>query len=29
MHERLLLIHGTLSARRNGSDWVVAAKVPQ
>ena len=29
MRERLLLLHGTLSAGRNGGDWVVVAKVPQ
>ena len=29
MRERLLLVGGTLSAGRNGSDWAVMAKVPQ
>jgi signal transduction histidine kinase len=29
MRERLLLLHGTLSAGQDGSDWVVVAKVPQ
>jgi signal transduction histidine kinase len=29
MRERLLLLDGTLSAGRNGSEWVVVAKVPQ
>jgi signal transduction histidine kinase len=29
MRERLLLLRGTLSAGRDGSDWVVVAKVPQ
>ncbi len=29
MRERLLLLDGTLSAGRSGSDWVVVAKVPQ
>jgi signal transduction histidine kinase len=29
MRERLQLLHGTLSAGRDGSDWVVVAKVPQ
>jgi len=29
MHERLLLVKGTLSAGQNGSDWVVMAKVPR
>ncbi len=29
MHERLLLVKGTLSAGQNGSDWVVTAKVPR
>jgi signal transduction histidine kinase len=28
MRERLLLLDGTLSAGRNGSDWVVVARVP-
>jgi signal transduction histidine kinase len=28
MRERLLLVDGTLSAGRNGSDWVVVARVP-
>ena len=28
MRERLLLVDGTLSAGRNGSDWLVVAKVP-
>jgi signal transduction histidine kinase len=29
MRERLLLLDGTLSAGRAGSDWIVVAKVPQ
>jgi signal transduction histidine kinase len=29
MRERLLLVDGTLSADRDGSDWVVTAKVPR
>ncbi|GAB2808128.1 histidine kinase [Actinoallomurus bryophytorum] len=29
MRERLLLLDGTLSAGRNGNDWVVMAKVPR
>ncbi|MGP7995942.1 MAG: sensor histidine kinase [Streptosporangiaceae bacterium] len=29
MRERLLLLHGTLSARRDGGTWVVEARVPQ
>jgi signal transduction histidine kinase len=29
MRERLLLLDGTLSAGRSGSDWVVVARVPQ
>jgi signal transduction histidine kinase len=29
MRERLLLVDGTLSAGRNGSDWLVMAKVPR
>ena len=29
MHERLLLVKGTLSAGQNGSDWAVMAKVPR
>ncbi len=29
MRERLLLLDGTLSAGRDGDDWVVVAKVPQ
>jgi signal transduction histidine kinase len=29
MRERLLLLDGTLSAGRHGSEWVVVAKVPQ
>jgi signal transduction histidine kinase len=29
MRERLLLLHGALSAGRQGSDWVVEATVPQ
>ena len=29
MRERLLLVGGTLSAGRNGSDWAVMAEVPQ
>jgi len=29
MHERLLLVGGTLSAGRNGSDWAVVAEVPR
>jgi signal transduction histidine kinase len=29
MRERLLLLNGTLSAGRNGSEWVVVAQVPQ
>jgi signal transduction histidine kinase len=29
MRERLLLLDGTLSAGRSGSDWVVMARVPQ
>jgi signal transduction histidine kinase len=29
MRERLLLLDGTLSAGRNGGDWVVVARVPQ
>jgi signal transduction histidine kinase len=29
MRERLLLLDGTLSAGRNGSDWVVVAEVPR
>jgi signal transduction histidine kinase len=29
MRERLLLVDGTLSARRDGGDWVVVAEVPR
>ena len=29
MRERLLLVEGTLSAGRNGDDWVVVAEVPR
>jgi signal transduction histidine kinase len=29
MRERLRLLDGTLSAGRDGTDWVVAAKVPR
>ena len=29
MRERLLLLHGTLSAGRDGGSWVVEARVPQ
>jgi signal transduction histidine kinase len=29
MRERLLLLDGTLSAGRSGSDWIVVARVPQ
>jgi signal transduction histidine kinase len=29
MAERLLLLDGTLSAGRDGTEWVVVAKVPQ
>jgi signal transduction histidine kinase len=29
MRERLLLLNGTLSAGRDGTDWVVVAKVPR
>jgi signal transduction histidine kinase len=29
MRERLLLLHGSLTAGRDGGSWVVEARVPQ